>query len=176
MTTTLSKADLRAAALGKRDALSDEQRAAAAQPCKAARPFEIAPGRSFPDIRRSATRSTAPLMRHLAGLGAKLALPVVLARGKSLGVSRLVADDRLMLGPLGIRAVTAAAAVIPDIMRCRLRRSTVRVTARLWRRALRLQRGASAQGQGHHRHRHRLCGAGNKSGSGQPHDVALDMC
>ena len=45
MTTTLSKADLRAAALVKRDALSDEQRAAAAQAmAKRGVPFAIEPG------------------------------------------------------------------------------------------------------------------------------------
>jgi len=42
MTATLSKADLRAAALAKRDALSDEQRATAAQAmAKRGVPFAI---------------------------------------------------------------------------------------------------------------------------------------
>ena len=45
MTATLSKADLRTAALAKRDALSDEQRAAAAQAmAKRGVPFAIVPG------------------------------------------------------------------------------------------------------------------------------------
>ena len=56
-------------------------------------------------------------MRRLAGLGAKLALPVVLARGKSLVFRAWSPDDRLMLGPLGIPEPSPAAAeVIPDIM------------------------------------------------------------
>jgi 5-formyltetrahydrofolate cyclo-ligase len=56
-------------------------------------------------------------MRHLAGLGAKLALPVVLARGKSLVFRAWSPDDRLMLGPLGIPEPSPAAAeVIPDVM------------------------------------------------------------
>jgi len=45
MTATLSKADLRTAALAKRDALSDEQRAVAAQAmAKRGLPFAIEPG------------------------------------------------------------------------------------------------------------------------------------
>jgi 5-formyltetrahydrofolate cyclo-ligase len=119
MTATLSKADLRTAALAKRDALSDEQRAAAAQAmAKRALPFEIAPGTvvsGYSPIRNEI--DPAPLMRHLAGLGAKLALPVVLARGKSLVFRAWSPDDRLMLGPLGIPEPSPAAAeVIPDIM------------------------------------------------------------
>ena len=45
MTTTLSKGDLRTATLAKRDALGDEQRAAAAQAmAKRGVPFAIEPG------------------------------------------------------------------------------------------------------------------------------------
>src|SRR4051812_36314775 len=119
MTTTLSKADLRTSALAKRDALSDEQRAAAAQAvAKRALPFEIAPGSvvsGYSPIRNEI--DPAPLMRHLAGLGARLALPVVLARGKSLVFRSWSPDDRLMLGPLGIPEPSPAAAeLIPDVM------------------------------------------------------------
>jgi 5-formyltetrahydrofolate cyclo-ligase len=119
MTTTLSKADLRAAALAKRDALSDEQRAAAAQAmAKRALPFEISPGAivsGYSPIRNEI--DPVPLMRHLAGLGAKLALPAVMARGKSLAFRAWYPDDRLMLGPLGILEPSPAAAeLIPDIM------------------------------------------------------------
>jgi 5-formyltetrahydrofolate cyclo-ligase len=119
MTTTLSKADLRTSALAKRDALSDEQRAAAAQAmAKRALPFEIAPGTvvsGYSPIRNEI--DPAPLMRHLAGLGARLALPVVLARGKSLVFRAWSPDDRLMLGPLGILEPSPAAAeLVPDIM------------------------------------------------------------
>jgi len=119
MTTTLSKADLRAAALAKRDALSDEQRAAAAQAmAKRALPFEVSPGTivsGYAPIRNEI--DPVPLMRKLAAQGAKLALPVVLARGKSLAFRAWSPDDRLMLGPLGIPEPSPAAAeVIPDIM------------------------------------------------------------
>ena len=119
MTITLTKADLRATALAKRDALSDEQRTAAAQAmAKRALPFEIAPGTvisGYSPIRNEI--DPAPLLRKLAEQGAKLALPVVLARGKSLVFRAWSPNDRLMLGPLGIPEPSPAAAeVIPDIM------------------------------------------------------------
>src|SRR5690349_21622645 len=85
MTATQSKADLRTAALAKRDALSDEQRAAAAQAmAKRGLPFTIEPGMvvsGYSPIRSEI--DPAPLMRKLAEHGAKLALPAVMARGKS---------------------------------------------------------------------------------------------
>jgi 5-formyltetrahydrofolate cyclo-ligase len=119
MTATLSKADLRAAALAKRDALSDEQRAAAAQGlAKRGLPVAITPGMvvsAYSPIRNEI--DPVPLMRKLAEQGAKLALPAVLARGKSLAFRAWSPDDRLMLGPLGIPEPSPAAAeVIPDIM------------------------------------------------------------
>lgn len=56
-------------------------------------------------------------MRTLVALGARLALPAVLARGKSLAFRAWSPNDRLMLGPLGILEPSPAAAeVIPDIM------------------------------------------------------------
>jgi len=56
-------------------------------------------------------------MRALAAQGARLALPAVMARGKSLAFRIWSPDDRLMLGPLGIPEPSPAAAeVIPDIM------------------------------------------------------------
>ena len=58
-----------------------------------------------------------PLMRKLAAQGARLALPAVMARGKSLAFRAWSASDRLMLGPLGILEPSPAAAeLIPDIM------------------------------------------------------------
>jgi 5-formyltetrahydrofolate cyclo-ligase len=119
MTATLSKADLRAAALAKRDALSDEQRAAAAQGlAKRGLPFAITPGMvvsAYSPIRNEI--DPVPLMRKLAEQGAKLALPAVLARGKSLAFRAWSPDDRLMLGPLGIPEPSPAAAeMIPDVM------------------------------------------------------------
>jgi 5-formyltetrahydrofolate cyclo-ligase len=119
MTATLSKADLRAAALAKRDALSDEQRAAAAQGlAKCGLPVAITPGMvvsAYSPIRNEI--DPVPLMRKLAEQGAKLALPAVLARGKSLAFRAWSPDDRLMLGPLGIPEPSPAAAeMIPDVM------------------------------------------------------------
>jgi 5-formyltetrahydrofolate cyclo-ligase len=56
-------------------------------------------------------------MRKLAEHGAKLALPAVMARGKSLAFRAWSPDDRLMMGPLGILEPSPAAAeLIPDIM------------------------------------------------------------
>jgi len=54
-----SKAELRALALAKRDALSDEQRAAAAEAlAKRGAPFEIAQGMIVSAMPRSAASST----------------------------------------------------------------------------------------------------------------------
>ena len=81
-------------------------------------PFGIAAGAivsGYSPIRNEI--DPVPLLRQLAGHGARLALPVVLARGKSLVFRAWSPDDRLMLGPLGIPEPSPAAAeVIPDIM------------------------------------------------------------
>jgi 5-formyltetrahydrofolate cyclo-ligase len=114
-----SKAELRTAALVARDALSTEDRAAAAQ-AMAARglPVEIKRGAivsGYSPIRSEI--DPVPLMRALAAEGARLALPAVTARGKSLAFRAWSAGDRLMLGPLGILEPSPAATeVIPDIM------------------------------------------------------------
>ena len=117
--TAPSKADLRAAALAARGALSGRQRAAAAQAIALrGLPFEIIPGAvvaGYSPIRGEI--DPAPLMRKLAAQGAQLALPAVMARGKSLAFRAWSPDDRLMLGPLGILEPSPAAAeMIPDIM------------------------------------------------------------
>ena len=119
MTASASKGDLRAASLAKRDALSDEQRADAAQALATRKlPFEIAPGTiisGYSPIRNEI--DPVPLMRRFAEQGAKLALPAVMARGKSLAFRAWSPDDRLMMGPLGILEPSPAAAeMIPDIM------------------------------------------------------------
>ena len=119
MTASASKGDLRAATLAKRDALSDEQRADAAQALARRKlPFEIAAGiivSGYSPIRNEI--DPAPLMRKLAEAGATLALPAVMARGKSLAFRAWSPDDRLMLGPLGIPEPSPAAAeLVPDIM------------------------------------------------------------
>jgi 5-formyltetrahydrofolate cyclo-ligase len=114
-----SKADLRAAALAKRDALDNAHRAAAAQ-AVALRglPIEIMRGAvvaGYSPIRSEI--DPAPLMRELAARGAQLALPVITARGQALRFRVWSANDRLMQGPLGILEPSPAAAeVIPDIV------------------------------------------------------------
>jgi 5-formyltetrahydrofolate cyclo-ligase len=117
--TERSKAELRTAALAKRDALSDKKRAAAAKAvAKQGLPIEIAQGTivsGYSPIRSEI--DPVPLMRALAARGARLALPAVMARGKSLAFRAWSPDDRLMLGPLGILEPSPAAAeVIPDII------------------------------------------------------------
>jgi 5-formyltetrahydrofolate cyclo-ligase len=114
-----SKSDLRAAALAARDALSSEQRAAAAQALAERKPpIEITPGivvSGYSPIRSEI--DPVPLMRALAAEGARLALPAVMARGKSLAFRAWSPNDRLMLGPLGILEPSPAAAeLVPDIM------------------------------------------------------------
>ena len=119
MSGSASKADLRATALAKRDALSDVQRADAAAALASHKlPFEIAPGTvvsGYSPIRNEI--DPTPLMRKLAGQGVRLALPAVMARGKSLAFRAWSPSDRLMLGALGIPEPSPAAAeLIPDIM------------------------------------------------------------
>jgi 5-formyltetrahydrofolate cyclo-ligase len=114
-----SKSDLRAAALAVRDTLDQEQRAAAAQAIAArGLPIEIARGTivsGYSPIRSEI--DPTPLLRELAKKGARLALPAVMARGKSLAFRAWSPDDRLMLGPLGILEPSPAAAeIVPDIM------------------------------------------------------------
>src|SRR5215510_11515347 len=114
-----SKAELRAAALAARDALGDKKReAAAAKIAKRGLPVEIAAGTvvsGYSPIRNEI--DPAPLMLKLALQGARLALPVVNARGKSLTFRAWSPKDRLVLGSLGIPEPSPAAAeLIPDIM------------------------------------------------------------
>jgi len=114
-----SKADLRATALAARDALSGAQRSEAAL-ALAARglPVEIIGGTvvsGYSPIRSEI--DPTPLMRALASQGARLALPAVMARGKSLAFRAWSPADRLMLGPLGIGEPSPAASeLVPDIL------------------------------------------------------------
>ena len=114
-----SKADLRAAALAKRDALSDAQRHAAALAIAGRRlPFEFAAGTvvsGYAPIRNEI--DPTPLMTKLAAQGARLALPAVTARGQSLIFRAWSPNARMVLGSLGIPEPSPAAAeVIPDLM------------------------------------------------------------
>jgi len=114
-----SKAELRAKALAKRDALSEKKRtAAAAKLAKRGLPFELLPGSivsGYSPIRSEI--DPTPLLKKLAEQGARLALPCVTTRGKALIFRLFHPNDRLMLGPLGIPEPSPAAAeVIPDVM------------------------------------------------------------
>ena len=110
----IPSADLRTAALAKRDALSGEQRAAAARAMtKRGLPFARTRHghfRVFADPQRD-----RPALMQLAEQGASWR-----CRRRGAGRRRLRAwspDDRLMLGPLGILEPSPAAAeLIPDIM------------------------------------------------------------
>jgi 5-formyltetrahydrofolate cyclo-ligase len=114
-----SKNDLRTVALASRDALSSEQRTVAAEAIATrGLPFELMRGTivsAYSPIRSEI--DPIPLMRTLAARGARLALPAVMARGKSLAFRAWSPNDRLLLGPLGILEPSPAAAeIIPDIM------------------------------------------------------------
>jgi 5-formyltetrahydrofolate cyclo-ligase len=116
---TASKANLRAAALAMRDALDEEQRASAARKIAArGLPISIARGTivsGYMPIKSEI--DPTPLLRKLAAKGARLALPAVMARGKSLAFRAWSPDDRLLMGPLGILEPSPAATeIVPDIM------------------------------------------------------------
>jgi 5-formyltetrahydrofolate cyclo-ligase len=119
MSTTPSKGDLREIGLQARDALDEAARATASEKLAArGLPFEIATGAivsGYSPIRSEL--DPTPLMRKLALQGARLALPAVPARGKSLVFRAWSPNDRLTLGPLGILEPSPGAAeLIPDIM------------------------------------------------------------
>jgi 5-formyltetrahydrofolate cyclo-ligase len=114
-----TKADLRAAALATRDGLDDEQRASAARKIAArGLPIRVARGAivsGYMPIKSEI--DPLPLLRKLAADGARLALPAVMARGKSLAFRAWSPDDRLLMGPLGILEPSPAATeIVPDIM------------------------------------------------------------
>jgi 5-formyltetrahydrofolate cyclo-ligase len=116
---TRSKAELRAAALAARDAMSETKRNKAAQAlAKRGLPLPIAPGTivsGYSPIRNEI--DPVPLMQKLASQGVRLALPTVTARGKSLIFRAWSPGDRLTLGMLGIPEPSPAAAeIVPDIM------------------------------------------------------------
>lgn len=113
------KAELRARALAARDALSSEQRAKAAAAIAArGLPFELAPGTivsGYSPIRGEI--DPMPLMLKIAGHGARLALPCVNARGRSLIFRAWSPKEKLTLGPLGIPEPSPIAAeILPDVM------------------------------------------------------------
>jgi 5-formyltetrahydrofolate cyclo-ligase len=119
MSDVRSKAELRAAALAARDALSDECRAAAAETiAQRGLPIEIKPGvvvAGYSPIRGEI--DPAPLLRKLAEKGARLSLPLVTARGQALRFRTWSPDDRLVRGALGILEPSPGSAeVTPEIV------------------------------------------------------------
>jgi len=114
-----TKADLRAAALMRRDALPAAERKAAAETL-AARPFPVpVPAGAivsgfFP---MKSEINPTPLLRRLADAGAQLALPVIAGRGKPLTMRAWHFGAPLKAGQWGIREPTPEAAeVAPDIL------------------------------------------------------------
>jgi 5-formyltetrahydrofolate cyclo-ligase len=114
-----SKAHLRAQALARREALSEAQRAAAALAVAQRRlPLSIAPGSivaGYHPIRSEF--DSMPLMRRLAAQGARLALPVIVARDLPLRFRAFAPGDALAPGLLGIlEPAPDAADVRPDLL------------------------------------------------------------
>jgi 5-formyltetrahydrofolate cyclo-ligase len=119
LSSSTAKTILRAAAIAKRDALSDAQRDAAAQ-ALAARglPFDIAHRTivaGYSPIRSEI--DPTPLMCKLAAQGAQLVLPVITARDAPLIFRVWSPGAELVRGPLGILEPSPeAASLIPDIL------------------------------------------------------------
>jgi 5-formyltetrahydrofolate cyclo-ligase len=117
--TEQTKADLRATALAKRDALPADVRAAAAE-AVAARPFPVAltPGTVVSGFMPMRTEiNPLPLLKTLAERGAKLALPAIAGRGKPLIMRAYQFGDELARGQWGIREPKPEQPeVAPDIL------------------------------------------------------------
>ncbi len=112
------KADLRARALAKRDALAADTRAAAAETI-AARPFplDVAGAIISGFMPMKSEINPLPLLRKLAEQGAKLALPAIAGRGKPLIMRAYAFGDDLARGQWGIREPKPEAPeVAPDIL------------------------------------------------------------
>jgi 5-formyltetrahydrofolate cyclo-ligase len=114
-----AKSELRREASARRDALPPDARQAAAEAI-AARPFPlaIAPGTIVSGFMPMNTEiNPLPLMRKLAGQGARLALPVIAGRGKPLIMRAWVSGEPLSAGVWGIREPEPEAAEVnPDIL------------------------------------------------------------
>lgn len=113
------KAELRGQALTKRDALSPEDRAVAAEAiAQRAFPVPFKPGTivsGFMPLKSEL--NPIPLLRKLAEAGAKLALPAIAGRGKPLIMRAYAFGDDLARGQWGIREPKPEAAeVAPDIL------------------------------------------------------------
>ena len=115
----ITKAELRAAALAKREALPPQERIDAANMIAARDfPVPIAPGvivSAFSPMKSEI--NPIPLMRKLHDAGAQLALPVIVGRGKPLIMRAWKFGDAFKAGQWGIREpVAEAPEVHPDIL------------------------------------------------------------
>jgi len=101
----LAKSNLREAALARRDALPAAERLAAAEAIAGrAFPIAIAPGTIVSGyMPMKSELDPRPLMRKLADAGARLALPVVIARGLPLVMRAYAFGDALIRGVWDIR-------------------------------------------------------------------------
>jgi 5-formyltetrahydrofolate cyclo-ligase len=113
------KAALREEALRRRDALAPDVRAAAAESIAArGLPVTVVPGSivsGFMPIRSEI--NPIPLMRRCAELGAQLALPAIVGRGKPLSLRSWSVGEKLVPGQWGIREPAMdAPEVKPDYM------------------------------------------------------------
>jgi 5-formyltetrahydrofolate cyclo-ligase len=113
------KATIRRDATTRRNAMPADERAQAAETI-AARPFPVlvAPGMLVSGFMPLKTEiNPLPLMRKLAGAGARLALPVIDGRGKPLIMRAFAFGDALNSGQWGIKEPKPEAAeVAPDIL------------------------------------------------------------
>jgi 5-formyltetrahydrofolate cyclo-ligase len=117
--SAIEKSRLRAEAIARRDALSADQRQAAAETI-AARPFPL-PIRTgtivsgFMPLKSEI--SPLPLLRQLMAHGARLALPAIAGRGHPLVMREWTWGEPLATGVWGIREpLPQAPAVDPDIV------------------------------------------------------------
>lgn len=117
--TDSPKARLREQAFARRDALLADERAAAAEAI-AARPFPvtITTGMIVSGFSPMKTEiNPLPLMRKAAQLGARLALPAIVGRGRPLIMRAYAFGDELARGQWGIREPKAnAPEVAPDML------------------------------------------------------------
>ena len=114
-----SKADLRRAAMARREALPPAARMAAAQAiAERGLPVAVKPGgivSGFSPLKSEI--SPLPLLRRLADAGASLALPAVLGRGQPLIMRAWSFGAPLVSGVWGIREPPAdAPELFPDIL------------------------------------------------------------
>jgi 5-formyltetrahydrofolate cyclo-ligase len=114
-----SKAELRNAALAKRDAMPAAERQAGAEAI-AARGFPVAVGAGtivsgFSPMKTEI--NPLPLMRKLAARGVTLALPCIAGRGKPLVMRAWAFGDAFKAGQWGIREpLPEAPEVAPDVL------------------------------------------------------------